>query len=85
MTDKLFEPSISLGLLEMIVQSQFASVGTPKSMGVDFIIADVRNLKGPSILVLRDMKSLYKKFPLVASLSPVSFSILLVLPVFCIA
>ena len=60
MTDNLFEPSISLGLLEMIVQSQFASVGTPKSMGVDFIIADVRNLKGPSILVLRDMNSLYK-------------------------
>ena len=56
MTDKPPKPSTSLGFLELIAQSQFAPVGTPIILGVEFNIADARKIKGPNIQVLRDKK-----------------------------
>ena len=58
MTDNLSDPYIRLVLLEVIVQSHFASVVTPRSLEVDFNIAAVRNLKGPNIQIIRDLNSL---------------------------
>ena len=60
MIENSSKPFIILDWLEVIVWSQFAPIGTSKSLGVDFNIVDVQNLKKPNIHVLRDLKSLSK-------------------------
>ena len=71
-SQKLSKLLLATGCLETaLYRFQFAPVGTPKSLVVDFNLADVRNINGPNIQVLRNLNNQYPSLTYRFYLNPI--------------